>query len=160
MVVLAVLHEHHPRSDAEIVGGQGGVTVAKLHPGEDLGPHGAQRRVPERGQHVVVARQHPAPERIRPIHGVSSPHPVIDGVGVLEERGVSQRVRFGLRGEHGLVLLFHGKLRETGSVNALEASSCSLLVLQTVCGLSSTQRAEALLGSRAITPPHPAQEEW
>jgi hypothetical protein len=105
MVVLAVLHEHHPRSDADIVGGQGGVTVAKLHPGEDLGSFGGQRRAPERGQHVVVARQHPAPERIRPRHGVSSPHPAIDGVGVLEARGVGQRVRFSCIGEHKLVLL-------------------------------------------------------
>jgi hypothetical protein len=45
-------------------------------------------------------------------------------------------------------------------LNALKASSYSLLVLPTVCGLPSAQRAKPFLGSGAITPPHAAQEEW
>src|SRR5262249_20058854 len=104
----------------EIVGGQGGVTAAELHLGEDLGPLGAQRRVPERSQHVVVARQHPAAERIRPIHGISSPHPGIDGVGVLEECGVGQRVRFSCIGEHGLVLLLRWTTKKNVSPTRLQ----------------------------------------
>ena len=60
-----------------------------------------------------------------------------------------------VRGQPGGGLELPGEVVgvETGSVNALEASSCSLLVLPTVCGLSSAQRAEPFIGSGAITQP-------
>ena len=121
VVLPAIFHEHHARVDARVVGGQGRVAAGQLCPDEDLDPGAAQGRVLGRRQHVVVARQHPVPQRLRPVHGVVLPNPAVDRVRVLEELWVGQPIRFGLTGEHGLVLSFQGKRKLDGVAPCFQA---------------------------------------
>src|SRR5262249_47742616 len=70
---------------------------------------------------VIVACQHPVPERVRPVDRVLLPHLVVDWVGVIEKRWVGQRVRFGLTKKHGLILWCQGKMKVAGLAPCFQA---------------------------------------